>query len=283
MHCTARLAEMLNRYSGELQSKDWSSSEFLMEEIRVLEESKGIGLPNFLPRSAFLTLLKKRIDEISSHPANFVNVAWAYIETVLVSVLNKHCNNYPQLFSSISRAACNVTARMKAESVKQVMEIIEMEKLVDYTCNPDYVSTWNKLMLCLEQFKKIMENEHEPPVLNIEGIGDVSVAHLRRHKHSAEEALDMKMRLIAYWKIVLRRLVDSMALHLLFSIQKLVNKELVTEVVSELMGPYGGGLEKMLEEPPSVAAKRERLNTSIKLLKEAKDVVSKIMDRIQIE
>ncbi|PWA68678.1 Dynamin central domain [Artemisia annua] len=27
---------------------------FLMEEIRVLEEAKGIGLPNFLPQTAFL-------------------------------------------------------------------------------------------------------------------------------------------------------------------------------------------------------------------------------------
>lgn len=48
------------------------------------------------------------------------------------------------------------------------------------------------------------------------------------------------------------------------------------------MGPHGGGIERMLEESPSVATKRDRLTKSIKLLKESKDVVSKIMDRIAL-
>ncbi|KAF8365219.1 hypothetical protein HHK36_032770 [Tetracentron sinense] len=60
MHCTARLAEMLNELSKELQLKcenNDSGDEFLMEEIKVLEETIGIGLPNFLPRTAFLSIL----------------------------------------------------------------------------------------------------------------------------------------------------------------------------------------------------------------------------------
>nr|TKV96865.1 hypothetical protein SEVIR_9G457600v2 [Setaria viridis] len=47
-HGTARIAEMLN---DEL---------FLMEEVRVVEETMGINLPNFLPRSAFHVMLKKK-------------------------------------------------------------------------------------------------------------------------------------------------------------------------------------------------------------------------------
>lgn len=284
MHCTARLAEKLNRYSDELQcEEDESSSEFLVEEVRVLEEAKGIGLPNFPPRSAFLTLLKRRVQSISSNPVNFVTEVWDYLEDVVRLVLNKHYDNYPQLVSSTKRATSNLITKMKDESLKHVMELIEMEKLVDYTCNPEYSSTWNRLMSCQERFGKIMENEFEQSLLEIEGFGLVNVAPLRKVKHVAQEALDMKMRMIAYWKIVLRRLVDWMALHLVFSIQKLVNKELVTEIVKDLMSPYVGGFERMLEEPTSVAAKRDKLNTSIKILKESKDVVSKIMDRIQIK
>jgi len=283
MHCTARLAEMLNKYSDGLQCKEdeLSPSEFLMEEVQALEEAKGIGLPNFPPRSVFLTLLKRRVQGISSNPVNFVNEVWAYVENVLVTVLNKHCDNYPQLISSTRRAASNLISRMKDESVKHVMEIVEMEKLVDYTCNPEYLSTWNRLMSCQRNFGEIMADESELPFLAIEGFGTVNVAHLRKVKHVAQDALDMKMRMIAYWKIVLRRLVDWMALHLVFRIQNLVNKELVNEIVKELMSPYVGGFERMMEEPPSVAAKREMLNTSVKLLKESKEVVSKIMDRIQ--
>ncbi|KAL8556803.1 hypothetical protein ACS0TY_004316 [Phlomoides rotata] len=88
------------------------------------------------------------------------------------------------------------------------------------------------------------------------------------------------MRLAAYWKIVLKRLVDCMALHMVFGIQKLVNKEMEGEIVSELMGGQGKGLEKMMEESTSVAEKRKRLNSSIKLLRESKEVVSTIIDQV---
>lgn len=40
--------------------------------------------------------------------------------------------------------------------------------------------------------------------------------------------------MIAYWKVVLRRLVDSMALHLKLSIANLVSKEMEMEIVIEL-------------------------------------------------
>ncbi|KAL0329813.1 UNVERIFIED_CONTAM: Dynamin-related protein 4C [Sesamum radiatum] len=88
------------------------------------------------------------------------------------------------------------------------------------------------------------------------------------------------MRITAYWDIVLRRMVDNMALHLIFSIQNLVKKEMQTEIIDELIGPQGNSLERMLEESPSIAEKRTKLETSIKLLKESKNVVANIMDRV---
>lgn len=48
------------------------------------------------------------------------------------------------------------------------------------------------------------------------------------------------------------------------------------------MGPYGSGVQKILEESPAVVRKRERLNQSINLLNESKRVVSKIVDRIAV-
>ncbi|KAA8538985.1 hypothetical protein F0562_025677 [Nyssa sinensis] len=69
-----KLAEMLNQYSVELQksAENDSSEKFLMEEITVLEEAKGIGLPNFLPRTAFLTILQTKVKSISGTPIDFV-------------------------------------------------------------------------------------------------------------------------------------------------------------------------------------------------------------------
>ncbi|XP_027185474.1 dynamin-related protein 4C-like [Coffea eugenioides] len=283
MHCTARLAEMLSAYSEDLQSISIQSEQkqtFLVEEISILEEAKGINLPNFLPRSVFLISLHKKVRAVSATPDEFVNKFWEYLQGVLVPVLMKHSANYPQLQPSIRRAAQSLVSKKREQSVDWVLQIIEMEKLTDYTCNPEYAATWHDLMKSQDRFMIIMNDHKKTTTLEIDGIGEVEVGHLRNHLVVAQQAFDLKMRMTAYWKIVLRRLVDSMALHLLFSSQNLVNKDLETEMVNEFMGPHGGGLERMLEESPSVADKRDRLNGSIRLLRESKETVAEIMDNI---
>ncbi|KAK6158198.1 hypothetical protein DH2020_005512 [Rehmannia glutinosa] len=284
MHGTARLAEMLNKYSEELQSEklveNGSKENFLLDEIKILEETKSIGLPNFLPKTAFHTLLQKKVKAISLKPFDFVEKVWSYVENVVISVLLKHSDNYPQLLSCTRRAAHNLIAKKKQQSFDWVTDMVEMEKLTDYTCNPDYMASWNKLMSRQEEFMKAVSSTYSPSIINIDGFGDINVDHLYNLKGDVQEAFDVKMRMTAYWDIVLRRMVDNMALHLLFSIQNLVNKEMQTEIINELIGPQGNGLERMLEESPSISDKRNKLKKSIKLLKESKDVVANIMDRV---
>ncbi|KAM1320619.1 hypothetical protein ACFX2F_013787 [Malus domestica] len=283
MHCTARLVEMLNQYSDELHicAETDAKRNFLMKEIKILEETKGISLPNFLPHNAFLIILQGKVNEISSIPKAFVEKVWSYIEEVVISVLMRYTENYRQLRLSAGRAGHNLMAKMKERSIKWVLELVEMEKLTDYTCDGDYVSEWNKLMASQNQFiHGVLTDEKKPSIITIEGIGEVEVGVLGKFPHVLAQAYDLKMRMIAYWKVVLRRLVDYMALHLQRSVFNLVNKEMEAEIVNELMGPYGGGIERMLEESPAVAVKREKLNKSIKKLRDSKEVVAKIMDSI---
>ncbi|CAN6587010.1 unnamed protein product [Malus baccata var. baccata] len=283
MHCTARLVEMLNQYSDELHicAETDAKRNFLMKEIKILEETKGISLPNFLPHNAFLIILQGKVNEISSIPNAFVEKVWTYIEEVVISVLMRYTENYRQLRLSAGRAGHNLMAKMKERSIKWVLELVEMEKLTDYTCDGDYVSEWNKLMASQNQFiHGVLTDEKKPSIITIEGIGEVEVGVLGKFPHVLAQAYDLKMRMIAYWKVVLRRLVDYMALHLQRSVFNLVNKEMEAEIVNELMGPYGGGIERMLEESPAVAVKREKLNKSIKKLRDSKEVVAKIMDSI---
>ncbi|XP_050374870.1 dynamin-related protein 4C-like [Argentina anserina] len=285
MHCTARLVEMLNQYSDDLYECVESDPKinFLMAEIKVLEEAKGIALPNFFPRNAFLILLQSKVKEISSIPIGFVDQVWSYIEDVVISVLMKHSENYYQLQLSARRAGHSLMAKMKDRSIRWMMEIVEMEKLTDYTCVPEYVAERNKLMAQQEAFMNgVLHDENRPSTIAIEGIGEVEVEVLRHHPHVLAQAFDLKMRMTAYWKVVLRRFVDCMALHLQLSVSNLVNKEMEVEFVNELMGPCGGGggIERMLEESPAVAVKREKLNKSIKKLRDSKEVVANIMDGI---
>ncbi|KAF5195268.1 dynamin-related protein 4C [Thalictrum thalictroides] len=137
MHCTARMTEMLTEFSKQLKStfeKLTAKDKFLMEEIRVLEETKAIELPNFLPKNSF--------------PHNFAE------------------KGYPQLQSSARRVAYNLILKMRERSVDRMEEMIEMEKLADYTCNPEYLSTWNTLMASQPSFMTLITDLSKTPIFS---------------------------------------------------------------------------------------------------------------------
>ncbi|EFH64394.1 hypothetical protein ARALYDRAFT_338323 [Arabidopsis lyrata subsp. lyrata] len=283
MHSTARLADMLGQFSANLQAHPQNvTDEFLMDEIKVLEECKSIGLPNFIPRSAFIAILSQRIDAIHTKPVEFIKETWDYIEGVLLSVLTKYSENFPQIQSSLKRAGRNLITKIKEQSVSRVIEIIEMEKLTDYTCNPEYMTVYTEKIAAQGSFiTAVHSNNSNNCNLNASGFGIVQISHLRKYDAQLlRQAFDMKVRITSYWIIVVRRIVDSLALYLQFSVKNLVNSQLQKEIGEELVNSSGGGeVEKMLEESPSMASKREKLKNSIKLLKECKDAVAAIVDQ----
>ncbi|XP_028783179.1 dynamin-related protein 4C-like [Neltuma alba] len=281
MHCTARLVEKLNGYSKDLHecAESNHTQDFLVDEITILEEAKCIGLPNFTPRTAFLTLLHSKVRGISSRPIHFVDDVWDYLQKVVIQVINRHSEHYYQLQRCACRAGDNLIERMRENSKKHVKETIEMEKLTDYTCNPEYMTAYNNLMASRSSLVGNVRDRYGS--VSISGLGNnIQIGHLREYIHVLDQAYDLKMRMIAYWRIVLRRLIDSMALHLQFSIKKLVTNELEEEITACFTSPSFGGIERLLEESPSMANKRATLSRSVEVLRESKEVVSNIMDRI---
>ncbi|CAH8388587.1 unnamed protein product [Eruca vesicaria subsp. sativa] len=282
MHGTARLADMLSKFSDDLQAKPKQVREFLMDEIKVLEECKCVGLPNFIPRSAFMAILSQHVDSIHEKPVEFIKNIWDYIEVVLSSVIAKHSENFPQIQSSIKRAGRNLMCKIKEQSVDRVIQIVEMEKLTDYTCNPDYMKSWTEKIDTQKSFvDAVLNDTTKLESFTVNGFGNVKISHLREyHAHLLQQAFDMKMRITSYWKIVLGRVVDNLALYLQLSVKYLVNTQFQKEIVAEMVDSKGGGgIERMLEESPSIASKREKLKKSIKVLKDSKDAVAAIVDQ----
>ncbi|KAF3774535.1 Dynamin-related protein 4C [Nymphaea thermarum] len=284
MHCTGRLAKMLDEYSTDLRTnypdEGLLQSNFLVEEMRVLVESQGMCLPNFLPRVAFLALLREKVRRVSNSPTQFINKVWSYLETVVLRVFMMHSESYPQLQISVKRAVQTVMNNRRIFSVERVKEMVETEKIADYTCNPEYRSTWSSFISKQNEFMDKVKGRVMGNTVEFEGCG-VDIKHLREKNYLlVEQAFDMKTRVVAYWKIVLMRLVDNVALHLLFALQKLVTEELDAGIIDDLVGPHLGGIERMLEESPAIVNKRSQLKCSIQLLREAKDALSSIVDRI---
>ncbi|CAN6307218.1 unnamed protein product [Urochloa humidicola] len=259
---------------------------FLMEEIRILdlEETKGINLPNFLPRSAFLVLLKKKVETIDQVPQDLVNGVWAYVEDLVMKILQKHSDDFPQMQTPCRRAVQSLMEKAQARSAQHVKELIAMELVADYTANPDYMKTWSEIMDGFEKFMEAVEDKSKPTRITLEGFGEVDVSHLRAHADFAGKAFDLRARLTAYWKSIVLRLVDGLALHVLLSVKLLVEKDLEEELGNGLLGNKQlAGVEKMLAPSPSTGTKRERLKKSIVLLRQSKEVVANIMDKISAD
>ncbi|KAL6649618.1 hypothetical protein ACP70R_013842 [Stipagrostis hirtigluma subsp. patula] len=281
-HGTARIAEMLSGYAKKLPAQCPRSSDelFLMEELRILEETKGINLPNFLPRPAFLVMLKKKIETVDQVPQDLVNGVWEYVEDLVMKILLKHSDNFPQVQPSCRRAVQTLMDKARARSAQHVRELMEMELVADYTANPDYMKTWAEIMEGYDKFMEAVEDTTKPTRVTLHGFGEVDVSHLRVHADLAGKAFDLRARLTAYWKSIVLRLVDGLALHVLLRVKQLVEKDLEEELGNELLSNKFAGVERMLAPSPGTGTKRERLKKSIVLLRQSKEVVANIMDRI---
>jgi len=276
MHCNARLVEMLDGFSKKLKSRK-SYANFLVEEMDVVKEANGIWLPISVPNYVVLCLLKRKLTNISTFPIDFVKQVWDYLEVVCVKVLIDHHGDYPQLVSSMRKALQNVMEKMKVEFLHKVEEMIEMEKTTNYTCDPDFVSSCNKLMGNRDAFLKAMCNHLEE--INLEGHDElmmINVKHLFNVPgNTRDQAFDLKMRMTCYWEIVLKRMVDWMALELQFMVQKVVNKEMEMEMVKEVM-VHGGGIENVSEELSSSGKQSVRLQRSIALFQKSQQIIDQV-------
>nr|GEU93832.1 ribonuclease H-like domain-containing protein [Tanacetum cinerariifolium] len=137
------------------------------------------------------------------------------------------------------------------------------------------MATYNKLMGRRTALSTFISNNYS--TLKVEDYGDINIRHLYGvAANTRDQAFDLKMRMTAYWIIVLKRLVDWVALQLRFLIQKVVNEDIGKEMREVIV--RGGSIEKMLDEPPSVAIKREKLQRSIALLKESKEVIEEVVN-----
>ncbi|XP_023768341.2 dynamin-related protein 4C-like [Lactuca sativa] len=123
-----------NEYEDDKQMH--FNARFLVEEIKVLEETNGIWSSNFPPHSC---LLSKKVNNIYNFPLLVIKEVCGYLEIVCVRILVDHYVSYPKLLSSTRKATHNVMEKMKLEFSKRVVEMMEMEKTTDYTCDPDFM------------------------------------------------------------------------------------------------------------------------------------------------
>lgn len=282
MHCTARLWEMFEGYYNDLRTTGSMSGKFLAKETEMLDEAKGVGLPNFLSRPVFNNLLRALVDEIADMSLKLVFDVWEYMEFVILQVVDCYCSFHPRLQGEARRVAQDLVVKKKNDCEKHVRETIEMEKLVGSTLSPSYIEEYGRLLTFKSQFIDKLSNARrfDYAMVELDGI-EVDVSDILDFSpERVAAAYDMQMSLIAYWKVVTLRMGDGIPLRLQFMCKKLVMTEFTSEILAQVGGPRYGAMEQIMEESPEVANKRKSLTNSIAILTESKNTVETIMDRI---
>ncbi|KAL3598202.1 hypothetical protein D5086_006120 [Populus alba] len=188
------------------------------------------------------------------------------------------------LVGSVSDEMSN-SSENQVESLPQSIEEKHQELVVSHV---PIVSSFNErirpLLDAVDKLRHLQvmkEGIQLPTIVVVEIVRKIneklnaSISELNRMPKtlsSVGEALTTFMGIVGSAKESLNKII--------FCLRNLVNKEMEEEIVKELVGRHDGAIERMLEESPAVAAKREKLNVSIKLLRESNNVLGNIMDKI---
>ncbi|GLJ11699.1 hypothetical protein SUGI_0174950 [Cryptomeria japonica] len=229
MRCTARLKDMFDEFYRELCENDASRGRFLYKETQMLGEAKGVGLPNFPPRSVFLRLLQHKVEEVEERAERLASTVWDYLENIVNRVIDNYCHCYPQLRSRVQRAVQGLVVEKKQECTAHVKLMIEMEKSVDFTLSHVYIETYGRLIQYEARFMERLSNLSGGmrKTVFLEEFGEVEVGDIMEMpSERVKEAYEMQMRVRAYWEVVVLRMGDGIPLHLKFVCRKLVDCEL---------------------------------------------------------
>lgn len=279
MNCIAQLTRMFKSYSRDLLAvTDKLTDNFLVEEAKLLEEAQGLNLPNFLPHSVFVTLLQTRIDSFSERSRGLALQACDYLDKVICRVIDLQTECYPQLQSASRRAFQTLMDGKKDECVHYVEDVMEMHKTVVYTENPVYTDYLQKMHEFKKRFMEAIEQNQR--AVKIEGMGEIDLQKVPKTSDQLEAAFEMKMSLMAYWRVVKIRLADDIPLHLRFVFQKMVQNDVVASIVKEVMGEDSNKIGNILEESSAIANRRRSLIKSVDLLRESKALLSRTIGRI---
>jgi len=281
MNCTAYLNRLFKIYSNDLlKASAISGDHFLSEEIMLLEESQGITLPNFLPHSTLVSLLKNNIDSVSETSRSLAIHVCDYLDKIICRVIDLQTQSYPKLQSVSSRAFQGLIGRKKHECIKYVEDMMEMEKVIVFTTSPGYSESLFKLQEKKKEFFTALKDNSG--TICIECIGEINLDQVPKISiGELEAAFELKISLIAYWNVVRLRLADQIPLHLRFISHKLVENDIIAEIVKEVAEPGLNMMEHVLEESPMIAAKRNNLNNSVERLRQSKYALSKLLDGSQ--
>lgn len=284
LHFTARMHEHAMAYAERLRvAGDRLLEQEHIQGIAILvKETKGVTLPNVVSDAVIKKLLGMQLALVSGICRDLVGKAHALAQEVAFAIVEKHKQHYPNFYVVAKQAAQQVVAECVDDCSRFVSRMLDKAAKIIFTLEGDdkYRSMINRLDLALEAYRQeektyrqYVRTRNVHVVKNaIEGVGEVDLSLLCSQGEGVWECF---CNIVAYWKVVERRLAEEIPMELRYAIDECLLIKFPQEVIEKVFTSAGGGdVSIIVSEATDVAYRRKSLKQSVDVLQECKSVVS---------
>ncbi|CAF1554043.1 unnamed protein product, partial [Didymodactylos carnosus] len=239
--------------------------------MKLIEESSGIGLDNFISFELFVHLYDGEHHKLEKPCTDLIVIVKEYLEQVLLLLFDKIFSNttYPRLIQHLPDAIKTQIDLAEEECLKRVTELLEMEQR-PFTLNERYLEIINKIQLAHNEHKEKANKNNTPSVkteirtaLTVPFEFDGLRIELLAEKETANY---LQIALHSYCKIVQQRVIDNVSMicyyQFITKCAMTLDKKLLTMFTSS-------ELFSLMMEPVAQMQKRKVLTASIDVFEKA--------------
>lgn len=238
----ALFKDLLVEYTGDYKS----TSNYTDENINyALTIHEGDSIPGFPSIDAFYYLLKPELEKLREPIQECLISVFQYLEVLSNKILEKTFQRFPRIIDDMNEFVTKFLNDERDKSKHIVDSIVDME--ISYLFTNDYEYLTN--------FTTFIPRNQEKSQLDSKNI------FIR----------EIRNRIEAYFKLVVRNLRDSIPKSIGFYLVKSIQDNMQLQLYNQLY--KSTEMVSVLNEPESVTSQREELLKSIKVMKDAQKVI----------
>lgn len=244
------------------QNREFYSSKYRIRVREAMSACFGEQLPNFLPHPVLKRFINEKLDQFWRVIEVLVDESFQLTCTRLFDNDKDACKGdilLLKLLPTFRRISSSYLAERKQIIRKQFQEMIRLEKLEPYTLNHYYMNKINQF----REYESERKSQNPKGTLNSrkatgDNDDDEDTSLFRAISNDDYAAQDMVISIYAYWKLVIKRCIDNVALALraacVFDTCSAIHDRL-----RQLPTEQTNFVDQHLAEDESIRLKRQRL------------------------
>ena len=267
--------KLLEDFTGDYRATKEYTDEYIQYAIDIHE---GDSIPGFPSVDAFYFLLRPKLDELRDPINECFNNVYTYLEMLAQKIMETSFARFPQIVEEMNELIVNFLNKEREKTKYIVDSIVEQE--ICYLFTNDYNYLQNYTNFIPKQNQPVFHQPTGPNQQQRPGMPPSPVPQQPAFDPKKVFIREIRDRLEAYFKLIVRNLRDSVPKAIGFHLVKSIESNMQIELYSMLNQNHD--VIRCLDEPESIQMRRKMLNDQIKVMKEAQKIIRRDPDLMQV-